>query len=115
MLRLLLVPAAALAVACAASTEPAPTATTEPPLAGTFQVGRTGIHCVKEPCPWRGIIHREAARRWPLWRQDNLPALVADDETRRRLERAWDDYGCLVVRGTFDGRTLTVEQIVSEC
>lgn len=113
--RFLLVATAALATACTAATGPATPAVAEPPLAGVFQVGRTGILCVKEPCPWRGIIHREAATRWPLWRKDELPALEADAETRRRLQRAWDEYGCLLARGTFDGTKLTVERIVGNC
>src|ERR671918_423474 len=25
------------------------------PIEGVFRVGRTGIYCLKKPCPWRGI------------------------------------------------------------
>lgn len=113
VLRFALLGAAALAAACSDGSERQ--AAPEPPLAGTFQVGRLEAACVEEPCPQRGIFQLGSISGLPVRRTESLPPLVTDAETRRRLQKAWDDYDCLLARGTFDGKSLTVQQIEGEC
>jgi len=88
------------------------------PVDGTFRIGSTGIHCVREPCPWRGITrigedgHREG---WPLWSGSESPVVKADDDTQRRIDASWRDHGCLIVQGRFEKGELAVHRVISEC
>lgn len=85
---------------------------------GRLAVGKTGIQCMTQPCPWRGIVDlddnmREPLR--PLWSGSDLPALAASDEDAARLRDVWSDHGCLAVFGAFDGKTLRVDKILGNC
>ena|SRR5690606_3502970 len=113
--RIALIAIAAWAMAVPATAGPASHTAGEPPLAGEFQVGQTGIHCVKEPCPRRGIIQLGSRSRLPVWRRPTLPEVQAEPAIRGQLRRAWDEDGCLRVRGTFDGQKLVVEELVGQC
>lgn len=96
-----------------------PQAATQPPPADElFRIGRTGIHCVRMPCPWRGIVRagddsRPAGR--PFWTGKDLPALKATPEDEKRIRAAWQDSGCLVVKGRFEKDELAVHRIVGDC
>ena len=88
------------------------------PLEGQFRVGTTGIYCVKAPCPWRGIVPLGADGQpggKPLWTAQDLPTLKASKADHRRIAAAWKDNGCLIVDGTLEGATFTVNRIDGEC
>jgi hypothetical protein len=43
------------------------------PIEGIFRIGRTGVYCIRKPCPWRGITKiREdgLAEGRPVWAGD---------------------------------------------
>lgn len=93
-----------------------------PNAAGTedhslLAVGATGIRCVKEPCPWRGItpVGKGEETGEPAWSGETLPPLDASTADARELQAAWNDQGCVVVEGDFNGETLTVARIVRDC
>lgn len=89
-----------------------------PPAPSLFRVGKTGIHCYKAPCPWRGIIPLDeegVAARWPIWSDDQPPALRGSKAQRQRIVSAWADDECLIVEGTFIEATLRVRRIHGPC
>lgn len=88
------------------------------PTVGRLAVGKTGIHCMKQPCPWRGIVDLADNTRKPLrplWSNSDLPRLVASADDSKRLREAWSEHGCLAVFGAFDGQTLRVDKILGNC
>ena len=88
------------------------------PLEGVFRIGRTGIYCVRKPCPWRGITKiREdgVAEGKPVWANDELPTIKASPADRERIFSSWRDSGCLLVHGRFEEKTLVVRHIADDC
>ena len=99
-----------------------PASTAEPiPLEGRLGVGKTGINCVKEPCPWRGIVDLDNPSRNPLrphWHGKQLPATYGQPADVARLQRAWDDGECLEIEGKFgdDGAPwIEISKIIGPC
>lgn len=89
-----------------------------PPVEGVMRVGATGIMCVREPCPRRGLIRvdDEGKAEWrPFWSGDKPPEIRADADTQRRIAEAWDEFGCLMVQGRFEKGELTVDRIIGDC
>lgn len=90
-------------------------------VAGPFQVGSTGILCVKAPCPWVGIMplsgDTKDPRRWPLFSGERPPELVGADAERTRVEGAWSIEGCLIVDGVFhrSAARLEISRVVRDC
>lgn len=91
------------------------------PLEGRLGVGNTGINCVKEPCPWRGIVDLDNTSRDPLrphWHGKHLPATYGQPEDVARLKKAWDDGECLEIEGKFghDGAPwIEIGKIIGPC
>ena len=88
------------------------------PIEGIFRVGRTGIYCMRKPCPWRGITKvREdgLAEGKPVWAGDELPILESSPVDRDRIRSSWQDSGCLLVRGRFEGQRLVVRHVAGDC
>jgi hypothetical protein len=82
-------------------------------------VGRTRIMCVRQPCPWRGILEATAdgvpAARPPHWSGNVLPPLVGKEADASRVRKAWEDSGCLLIKGRFLGERLQIHRIVGMC
>ena len=88
------------------------------PIEGVFHIGRTGIHCLRMPCPWRGIMKiREdgLADGKPVWAGDELPIVEASPADRQRIRTSWQDSGCLLVQARFEERKLVVRHVVGDC
>ncbi|WP_343312667.1 hypothetical protein AAIB41_07395 [Brucella sp. BE17] len=88
------------------------------PGAMHLAVGKTNIHCMKQPCPWRGIVDLDDTAREPrrlLWSGSDLPALVASETDAKRLRDVWSEHGCLAVAGWFNGQTLRIDKILGNC
>ena len=88
------------------------------PLEGVFRIGRTGIYCMRKPCPWRGITKmREdgVVQGKPVWAGDELPIVEASPADRARIRSSWRDSGCLLVQGQFEERRLVVRHITDDC
>lgn len=93
------------------------------PITGRMAVGSTGIYCVTQPCPWRGIVELENSLRdplRPLWNGDTLPVLRASAEDAARIEAAWAEGQCLEIEGAFyadigGAPVLRVYHILGEC
>lgn len=94
--------------------------TAEPVL---LRVGDTGVRCLKEPCPWRGVVPMDSEE--PAYAGDAPPVIAADAgsmaQIRSEIWRAWANGGCLVVSGRFDRAgtsglpVLSVARIVGPC
>lgn len=97
---------------------------------GLFRVGDTGVRCLKQPCPWRGVVPVEdesvaAGTVPPAYAGDAPPVIAARAELleplRREIWRAWAAGGCLLVHGRFDRRgaaavpVLSVDRIIGPC
>lgn len=85
---------------------------------GVYRVGKTGIHCYQEPCPWRGIIPVDAEgkpARWPIWSGNEPPALQGEEADRQQIAAAWANDECLTVEGRFADATLQIRRIVGPC
>jgi hypothetical protein len=83
-----------------------------------LQVGSTGIMCVTEPCPWRGITEPPDMRPdplRPLWSGDALPPVTGSEDDRACVSEAWDEYQCIEIEGSFDGETLHVAEVIGAC
>jgi hypothetical protein len=84
-----------------------------------LRVGHPGIHCYKEPCPWRGIAlvdgESGSASMRPLWSGSAPPKMDAASDDEQFVVEAWREFGCVLVEGGFDGTTLTVDRIVGDC
>jgi len=91
---------------------------TAAPAAERLSIGRTGILCVKEPCPRRGITRvaepPKSGMRLPIWSGSVLPPIVGDPDLAARIRADWEADRCIVVEGSFDGQ-LTVHRIVGPC
>ena len=98
--------------------------------AGLFRVGDTGVRCLKQPCPWRGVVPVEdegaaPGAAPPAYAGDAPPVIAARPEllqqARTEIWRAWASGGCLLVHGHFDRRgaaavpMLSVDRIVGPC
>lgn len=67
-----------------------------------MHIGATGISCVTEPCPWRGVVlpqdeARDSLRPW--WSGSAVPKLIGEEEDVVRIEQAWDAMHCLAIEG----------------
>ncbi|MCJ8151771.1 hypothetical protein [Shinella sedimenti] len=74
------------------------------PINGRFSVGRTGIMCTTQPCPWLGIVELDNPGHdplRPLWANVEMPKLRASHEDAARIAAAWEAHECLVVDGSF--------------
>ncbi len=81
-----------------------------------LKVGRTGIHCYAQPCPWNGI--------WPanqapepnnlLWSGPTPPPMTGKPAD---LARVRSDYleGCTLVEARFSGGELALDRIIGSC
>ncbi|WP_152613493.1 hypothetical protein [Inquilinus limosus] len=114
--------AATLPFAGAAGREEAPS--------GLFRVGDTGVRCLKQPCPWRGVVPVDdesvaAGTVPPAYAGDAPPVIAARPElleqARNEIWRAWASGGCLLVHGRFERRgaaavpMLSVDRIIGPC
>jgi hypothetical protein len=87
-------------------------------IEGIFRIGRTGIHCMRKPCPWRGITKvREdgLTEGKPVWTGDELPILESSPADRDRIRSSWRDSGCLLVQGRFEVQRLVVRHVTGDC
>jgi hypothetical protein len=85
---------------------------------GEFRVGPTGILCVKEPCPRRGITEIGGdghPKGRPLWSGGDLPEIIGRPEDRKRIATSWQEHGCLIVRGRLEQGKFEVAEIVATC
>lgn len=78
-----------------------------------MRIGDTGILCVREPCPRRGIIEvHEDGRSHPsvpLWSGTQLPALSGSAAHRHLIEQAWKTpQGSILAYGYFEGGRLVI-------
>ncbi|KAA0968146.1 hypothetical protein FPY71_17605 [Aureimonas fodinaquatilis] len=83
-----------------------------------LRVGKTNIHCVKEPCPWLGVVQAGATSNGPaglLWSSQTLPELVANPEDAQNLSAAWADGQCVLITGRLENSVLHVGEIVGNC
>ena len=95
------------------------------PSTGRLAVGSTGITCVTEPCPWRGVVELDNERRDPLrpfWSGERLPRLDASAEDAARIKAAWDAMECLEIEGMIASAPgedaapfIRVDRIVGAC
>jgi hypothetical protein len=88
------------------------------PIEGLFHIGRTGIHCMRKPCPWRGItkVHEDGlADGKPVWAGDELPIIEASPPDLDRIRSSWRESGCLLVRGRYEGQRLVVRHVTGDC
>ena len=119
----------AMAVVLAA-TAPLAGAAAQETLPGLFRVGDTGVRCLKQPCPWRGVVPVDdesvaAGAVPPAYAGDAPPVIAARaelfDQVRREIWRAWAAGGCLLVHGRFDRRgaaampVLAVDRVIGPC
>lgn len=77
-------------------------ASDDAPSSRRLAVGATGITCVTQPCPWRGVVELDNERRDPLrpyWSGDTIPRLVGSTGDAARIEAAWDAMQCLEIEG----------------
>ena len=94
----------------------------------TLRVGRTGIMCVRLPCPHRGIYRpgakdMQALRRSLLYadldEKSGLPDLDGAAAALKWVRDAWDRNACIEIRGRLDGtkgdQRLHVENIMGAC
>ncbi|MGK9170050.1 hypothetical protein KXR53_27295 [Inquilinus limosus] len=120
----------AVAAVLAATAPLAGAAAQEEAPSSLFRVGDTGIRCLKQPCPWRGVVPVDdesvaAGTVPPAYAGDAPPAIAAPpdllDQARNEIWRAWASGGCLLVRGRFDRRgataapVLSVDRIIGPC
>ena len=87
------------------------------PIEGVFRIGRTSIHCLRMPCPWRAIIKIRVdglADSRPLWAGDELP-IEASPADRQRIRTSWQSSGCLLVRDRLEGQRLVVRHVTGDC
>lgn len=83
-----------------------------------WRVGKTGIYCVKAPCPWRGVVQADGAGQAvgaPVWSSESLPVLEATPMAAARLGAVWQNFECVLVAGAFDGGVLRVDRLAGAC
>lgn len=88
-------------------------------------LGSTGIFCVQEPCPSRGLYPPLAQNALPagllytgLRGNSPPPPLRASAADQALLEEAWRSHGCLALEGRWEseeGGLLTVARVLGEC
>lgn len=74
------------------------------PIEGRLAIGATGVLCVTEPCPWRGVVELDNKQRGslrPLWTGSHLPTLRASPADEARIRAGWDNGECLEIEGAF--------------
>lgn len=81
-----------------------------------FQVGRTGIFCYQEPCPWNGITRADKPVRphTLLWSGDTLPPMRGSAEARAHLLENYREH-CTLINGRFQDGVLEVARILGPC
>lgn len=95
---------------------------------GRMHIGDTGIRCVRQPCPSRGVFVPDArglATREGLLMSDSdgktpLPPMVAGAADRAAIERVWADGGCIAIEGRLipgedDRPALRVDRLIGAC
>jgi uncharacterized protein len=98
-----------------------PVATAAPATHGLFRVGRTGINCYREPCPWVGIVPANAdgsaSTPWPVYSGPNPPPMTGDASDLSRIEQAWAEQGCVLVEGRLGRPPVTFEviRVLGDC
>jgi hypothetical protein len=106
------IPLAAIIILSAAGGAAAMTTSASP----QFKVGRTGIHCYTQPCPWNGVwpADRAAQPENLVWSGSAPPPMTGDAND---LARVRSDYleGCTLVAGRFSKGVLAVDGVVGEC
>ncbi|WP_342237388.1 hypothetical protein [Inquilinus sp. OTU3971] len=122
--------ASTMAAAVLALTAPFAGAAAPEAPSGLFRVGDTGVRCLKQPCPWRGVVPVDdesvAAGTVPPAYAGDAPPVIATraellDQVRREIWRAWAAGGCLLVRGRFERRgaaavpVLSVDRVIGPC
>lgn len=88
-------------------------------------IGATGIACVKDPCPRRGVVRLDQPGRdslRPYWAGTRLPDLQAKAADAARLSSAWNAMACLEIVGAIArpatpdaAPVLRVDRIVGPC
>ncbi len=98
------------------------------PVDQRLNVGRTGITCVRLPCPHRGI-YMLGARDLPSLRRallyadldgrQGLPTIVGSPADQAELRQAWDRQKCVAIAGHLEGPrenpTLHVARVIGPC
>ena len=87
-------------------------------IEGIFRIGRTGVYCIRKPCPWLGImkIREDGLPDGKLvWTGDELPIIEASPADRKRIRSSWQDSGCLLAQGRFEGQRLVVRHVTGDC
>lgn len=80
-----------------------------------LQIGPTGIYCVTEPCPWKGVMMIGEASRHVLWSGTDLPPVEAKQKIRALIADSWKNDACLIVMGQLLGGAFQVSDILGEC
>lgn len=97
----------------------APILADTPAETGQWMLGRTGILCYAEPCPWNGVrpMRADGTAGWPLSRENlpEPPSIRASDADRARIAATWAASGCLLVDGRFNGGVLVIDHILGDC
>lgn len=82
-------------------------------------IGRTGVMCYMEPCPWQGIfpISRTGERGFPLSRQNQpAPRFTSEDpKVAEAVANAYSEGGCFIVEARAVGNSLDITRIVDDC
>ncbi|MGO4129059.1 hypothetical protein AB4Z01_32010 [Inquilinus sp. YAF38] len=122
--------ASAVAAAILVAAPPLAGAAAQETPPGLFRVGDTGVRCLKQPCPWRGVVPVDdesvaAGTVPPAYAGDAPPAIAARaellDQVRHEIWRAWAAGGCLLVHGRFERRgaaampVLSVDRVIGPC
>lgn len=94
----------------------------------TLYVGDTNIRCMLMPCPSRGVFGPDDAGNAnpdDLLYADNdgrtgPPQMIGDPADLRAIDAAWEDFGCLEIRGRLipgedDRPVLRVDEVVGQC
>ncbi|WGG59452.1 hypothetical protein [Brucella intermedia] len=100
----------------------------DPQIDQRLNVGRTGIMCLRLPCPHRGIYapgakDLESLRRALLYAdldgRQGLPVVAGSPADQAEVTRAWDHGKCIAVLGRLEGTggssTLHVSRVIGPC
>lgn len=93
-----------------------------------LHVGSTGIHCLRFPCPHRGVFIPGVVRITrasdllyaAIDTSDPVPNFDASEPDRAALLRSWAEFGCTAIEGQFvpsssGAPTIRVVRIVGDC